>query len=415
MSPASLPISESPIIIVGGGQAGAVAAAALRDAGFEGRVLLVGAEQHLPYERPPLSKDVLVKPEAARLTIHSESFYSEKRIECRFGVAAVHLDVDERQLGLASGETLPFGKLLLATGARARAYPLLDQLGAGIHTLRSLDDAEALRGHLWPGRRLLVVGGGIIGLEVAASATVMGAQVTIIERAPRLMSRGTPLPLVESLAQLHREQGVRFELGAELIEASKTKGGEIHLTAEDGRHFSGDLVVYGIGVELNVDLAVSAGLHLEDGIIVDEYGCTSHPLIYAAGDVARQWNPELGAYVRSETWGNAQNQGNGVARAMVTGQPCDFEVPWYWTDQYGSNFQVAGAIEAEEWLLRGNQTDGKYSLFGLTDGAITGAITVNNGREMRPAKALIAAKARLPDLDALRNPKQDLRKLVPAA
>lgn len=399
-------------VVVGGGQAGAAAVTAMRQAGFDGRIILVGAEPHLPYERPPLSKEVLVKPEGARLTIHPESFYADNRIECRFGDAARHLDLEEHRLELASGESLHFDKLLLATGARARPYPLLDQLGSSVHTLRTLDDATALRGHIWPGRHLLVVGGGIIGLEVAASAVAMGACVTIIERGARLMARGTPAPMVEMLQALHLQNGVAFELGADLVEASQSATGEITLRAADGRLFRGDHVVYGIGVELNADLALSAGLKVEDGILIDEFGRTSHPDIFAAGDVARQWNPARGAHLRFETWGNAQSQGTGVGRAMVTGEPCSFEVPWYWTDQHGHNFQVAGSHEADEWLPRGDPATLKCTLFGLRDDVVVGAVTVDNGREMRPARAMIADGFRVTDRSRLTDPGIDLRKVA---
>lgn len=407
------PSAGGPVhVVVGGGQAGAAAATAMREAGFAGRIIMVGAEPHLPYERPPLSKDVLVKPETAHVVLHPESYYADKGIECRFGDAAVHFDTETHRLELASGETLSFDKLLLATGARARSYPLLDQLGSGVFTLRTLDDAEALRGHIWPGRRVLVVGGGVIGLEVAASAVSMGAEVVVIERGERLMARGAPAPMVEILAALHHDHGVRFELGAELVEASRASNREITLTAADGRAFTGDLVVYGIGVELNVDLAISAGLKVEDGIVVDEYGRTSASSIYAAGDVARQWNPALGGHLRFETWANAQNQGTGVGRAMVTGEPCGFEVPWFWTDQYGHNFQVAGAHEAGAWLRRGVPGELKATVFGLRDDVVVGAFTIDNGREMRPARAMIAAGYKVTDRARLADPKADLRKIA---
>ncbi|WP_448207998.1 3-phenylpropionate/cinnamic acid dioxygenase ferredoxin--NAD(+) reductase subunit [Azospirillum sp. sgz302134] len=404
---------QETYVIVGGGQAGAVAAATMRAAGFTGRILFIGAEQHLPYERPPLSKEVLVKPEQARLTIHPESFYAENGIETRFGVTALRLDAEEHTLELSDGGTVRYDRLLLATGARARPYPLLDHLGAGhlgsgVHTVRTLDDAEALRGHVWQGRRVLVVGGGVIGLEVAASMVSMGGSVTVIERGDRLMARAAPEPLARDLLALHERQGVAFAFGCELIEAGKAASGEITLACADGRRFTGDLVVYGVGVELNVELAVSAGLHVEDGIVVDEFGRTSHPDVFAAGDVARQWHPHLKAHIRYETWANAQNQGAGVARAMVLGEPCTFEVPWYWTDQYGINIQVAGSCEADDWLLRGDRAGGRYTLFGVTGGVVTGAVTVNNGRDMRPARALIEAGAPA-DSARLTDPKTPLR------
>ncbi|MGQ3675158.1 3-phenylpropionate/cinnamic acid dioxygenase ferredoxin--NAD(+) reductase subunit [Xanthobacter sp. TB0139] len=404
---------DTPVhVVVGAGQAGTAAAVAMREAGFQGRIILVGAEPHLPYERPPLSKEVLVKPETAHTTIHPEDFYREKGIECRLHDAAVHFDADEKRLELASGQTLHFDKLLLATGARARAYPLLDGLGSGVYTLRTLDDAEALRGHIWPGRHVLVVGGGIIGLEVAASAVTMGARVTVIERGARLMARGTPAPMVKVLRSLHEEHRVAFELGAELVSAARGASGKITLKAADGRAFTGDLVVYGIGVELNMDLAISAGLKVEDGILIDEYGRTSHPAIFAAGDVARQFHPFSSLWRRFETWANAQNQGTGVGRAMVTGEACSFDVPWYWTDQYGHNFQVAGAHEADEWLRRGTADGLKCTLLGLRDDVVVGAVTIDNGREMRPLRAMIANGFRAGNRDILADPKADLRKIA---
>jgi 3-phenylpropionate/trans-cinnamate dioxygenase ferredoxin reductase subunit len=403
-------VSVATHVVVGAGEAGAAAVAAMRNAGFEGRIVLVGAEPYLPYERPPLSKEMLVKPESAHPTIHPAAWYEERGIECRFSDAAVGIDVETQRLDLASGETITFDKLLLTTGARARAYPILDRLGVGVYTLRTIDDAEGLRGHIWPGRRLLVVGGGVIGLEVAASGITMGARVTVIERAPRLMTRGAPAPMVEALEALHLSHGVHFELAAEIVDATRASNGEITLTTADGRSFVGDLVVYGIGVELNVDLAMSAGVEIEDGILVDETGRTSHPAIWAAGDVARQFYPALGRHQRFETWANAQNQGAGAGRAMVTGAPIDIEVPWYWTDQYGHNFQVAGEHVAEEWLQRGDPASGKYTLIGLTGGIVTGGLTVDNGREMRPLRTMIANGYRVTDRAYLADPKKDLRK-----
>jgi len=406
-------VSDVPVyVVVGGGRAGASAVAAMREANFSGRILLVGAEPYPPYERPPLSKEMLVKPEAAQLTIYPETYYADKNIECLFGGSVARLDADAHRLALASGEEFTFDKLLLATGARARAYPLLDQLGERAFTLRTRDDSERLRSALTPGRRLLVVGGGIIGLEVAASAIALGATVTVVERADRLMARGTPDPLVDILRRLHVEKGVKFELGVTLNDASCSNNGNVLLRAEDDRSFIGDLVVYGIGVELNTELAVSAGLHVENGIVVDEYGRTSRPEIYAAGDAVCQWNPATRHHQRFETWANAQSQGAAVGRSMVTGEPCSMEVPWYWTDQYGHNFQVAGSYEASEWLHRNTGEGFKSTMLGLVDDVVVGAVTIDNGREMRPIRTMIANRFKVTDRALLADPKVDLRKLM---
>lgn len=400
-------------VVVGGGQAGAVAATTLRKMGFDGRLVLIGAERYLPYERPPLSKEVLVSPARAKTTLFSAADYAQQRIEGRWGVAVTALDVPARTVTLADGECIGFDKLLLATGAQARPYPLLDGLGEGVFAVRTLDDAEALRARLRAGVRLLVVGGGVIGLEVAASARGLGAEVCVIERGTRLMNRAAPLHLSQALLDLHLAQGVRVEFGAELSRAGRNEAGAIVLDAADGRRFEGDLVVYGIGVTLNDGLARQAGLAVDDGILVDGHGMTSVSGIYAAGDVARQLNPRTGRHQRQETWSNAQHQGEHVARAMLDGSSFEPDLPWYWTDQYGHNIQVAGEVEVDHWLTRGDAA-GRRTQFGVRGGHIVGAITVDNGREMRPARQLVAAAAPLGDTAALLDPKCDLRRLATA-
>ncbi len=400
-------------MVVGGGQAGAVAATTLRRLGFDGRLVLIGAERHLPYERPPLSKEVLVSPASAKTTLFSAADYAQQRIECRFGVAVTALDASARTVTLADGERIGFDKLLLATGAQARPYPLLDGLGEGVFAVRTLDDAEALRARLRAGVRLLVVGGGVIGLEVAASARGLGAEVCVIERGTRLMNRAAPLHLSQALLDLHLAHGVQVAFGAELTRAGRDEAGAIVLEAADGRRFEGDLVVYGIGVTLNDGLARQAGLAVDDGILTDAQGMTSVSGIYAAGDVARQRDPHTGRHRRQETWSNAQHQGEHVARAMLDGSSFAPDLPWYWTDQYGHNIQVAGEVEVDRWLTRGDAA-GRRTQFGVRDGRIVGAITVDNGREMRPARQLVAAAAPLGDADALLDPTRDLRKLATA-
>lgn len=405
------PSSEQCFVVVGAGQAGAVAVSTLRQSGFSGRVVLVGDEPHLPYERPPLSKEVLVTPATAKTTILDANFYAAHDIKCLVGVSATKLDPAQRILELSSGDRIAFDKLLLATGARARPYPLLDRLGSGVLSLRTLDDAHALRNSLKSGARLLVVGAGVIGLEVAASAQTLGVEVTVIERGTRVMARSAPTHLAEQLLTIHQAKGVQFAFGVDLIAAEKSASGEITLHSSDNRVFTGDVVVYGVGVELNVGLAEQAGLKVDDGIVVDEFGMSSVTGIYAAGDVARQWDPRTSRYLRQETWSNAQNQSTGVARAMVTGESFTSDLPWYWTDQYGHNIQVAGTVDADEWLTRGDPA-GRYTQFGIRDGRIVGAITFDNGREMRPAKQLVSVAAKFNSELPLLDPTQDLRKLV---
>ncbi|WDF71389.1 3-phenylpropionate/cinnamic acid dioxygenase ferredoxin--NAD(+) reductase subunit [Novosphingobium sp. KACC 22771] len=396
-------------VILGAGHAGTAAASAMRAAGFAGRIVMIGDDPHLPYERPPLSKEALRGADGAAPPIYPANFYADRAIELKLGQGATAIDPGAQVVTLTDGERIGFDKLLIATGARARRYPLLDALGEAAHVLRSADDARRLRAELVPGRRLLVVGGGVIGLEVAATASALGLSVEVIERAPRLLARGAPQPLADLLAQAHRDHDVALHCGVDLADASR-EGGMVRLTCAEGREFVGDLVVYGIGVTLNDELAAAAGLAMDDGILVDAQGRTSHPAIYAAGDIARQEQAFLGGAVRQETWANALHQGAAAARAMVTGEAGAHEVPWYWTDQFGVNYQVAGRIAAEQWITRMGPDGRPRMVFGLSQGVLTGAVGVDAGADMRILRKLIAQGARV-DPAVLADPDVALRKM----
>jgi 3-phenylpropionate/trans-cinnamate dioxygenase ferredoxin reductase component len=387
-------MNASTIAIVGAGQAGATAAAELRRQGYAGRVVLIGDEPHAPYERPPLSKDVLLQPDTARCAIHADDFYAQQSIELRLGVPVAGLDPHTRTLTLEDGATIVFDKLLLATGARVRRLPLLDALGDGVYTLRTLEDARRLQAVLKPGCRVLLVGAGVIGLELASSAVDLGARVTVIEQAARAMARCSPSVLSEHLCNVHRARGVALHLGVPLVAAAR-EGGEIVLTLQDGTRLAGDAVIYGIGVEPDTALAHMAGLDIDNGIVVDAQCRTSHAEIYAAGDAACRRDAN-GRPVREETWENANRQAVTAARAMLGLAPDSADAPWFWTDQCGLNIQFAGDMAAPEWLARGTLAAPPCVLFGLDgEGAVVGAITVNQGRDMRSAKALIGKRARI--------------------
>jgi 3-phenylpropionate/trans-cinnamate dioxygenase ferredoxin reductase component len=404
-------MNASSIVIVGAGQAGAVAAAELRQQGFSGRVILIGEEPHAPYERPPLSKDVLLQPDSARCEIHADDFYVQQSIELRLGAQVAVIDTNRRTVTLKDGETFAWDKLLLATGARVRRLPLLDALGDDVYTLRTLDDSRRLLQLLKPGRRVLLIGAGVIGLELASSATDIGAQVTVVEQAPLAMMRCSPAVLNRHLCDVHRARGVAIHLGVPLADA-KRENGEIVLTLQDGTRLAGDGVIYGIGVEPETALARDAGLDVDNGIVIDPQGRTSHPHIYAAGDVARQWDDASGQHVRRETWESAKNQAVTAARAMLGIARNAASVPWFWTDQCGLNIQFAGDMAAPEWLVRGALDAPPCVLFGLDpEGALIGAITVNQGRDMRSAKELIGRRARVAN-EVLADPKQNLRNLA---
>ncbi|TDV27791.1 phenylpropionate dioxygenase ferredoxin reductase subunit [Paraburkholderia caballeronis] len=407
-------MNASTIVIVGAGQAGAIAAAELRQQKFEGRIVLVGDEPHPPYERPPLSKDVLLKPDATRCAIHPDDFYAQHAIELKLGVAADAIDANARTVTLTNGETLAYDKLLIATGARVRRLPMLDALGDDVYTLRTLDDARRLLPVLQPGRRVLLVGAGVIGLELASSATDLGAHVTVIEQAPLAMMRCSPPVLNRHLCDVHRARGVVLHLDAPLERAERANG-DIVLTLKNGTRIAGDAVIYGIGVEPDTALAQAAGLDVNNGIVINAQCRTSNPHVYAAGDVASQWNDASGRTLRRETWENAKDQAMTAARTMLGIAPEANAVPWFWTDQCGLNVQFAGDMAAPEWIARGSLDAPPCMLFGVDhEGALVAAITVNQGRDMRSAKELIARRARL-SRDVLADPQQNLRALARGA
>ena len=402
------------IVVVGAGQAGALAATELRQQGYAGRLILIGEEAHAPYERPPLSKDVLLHPQTARCAIQSESFYAEHNIELKLGVAVTVLDAQARTVTLANGESIAFDELLLATGARVRRLPLLDAIGGPqecIHTLRTLEDAQRLVPVLQAGKRVLLVGAGVIGLELASSAVDLGAQVTVIEQAQRAMARCAPPLLTAHLCDVHRARGVALYLGTPLASAAR-ENGEIVLKLEDGTRLAGDAVIYGIGVEPETTLARAAGLHVDNGIVIDAQCRTSHAHIYAAGDAASQWDAASGRHHRRETWENANRQAQTAARAMLGVAAEAHEADWFWTDQCGLNIQFAGDMAAPEWLVRGSLEAPPCVLFGLDgEGALVGAITVNQGRDMRSVKGLIGKRARIAR-ETLVDSAQNLRNLA---
>jgi 3-phenylpropionate/trans-cinnamate dioxygenase ferredoxin reductase component len=397
-------------VIAGAGQAGATAAAELRRRGFEGRVILIGEEAHAPYERPPLSKDMLIQPDATHSEFFADSFYAEQQIELRRGLRVLKIDPHAHALDLDDGSVIAYDKLLIATGSRARRLPMLDSLGAGVHVLRTLDDARDLRAELAPGRRILIVGGGVIGLELASSVVDLGAHATVIERSDSVMGRCAPVPLRSYLCDLHRGRGVEFHMEASLAGARR-EGGKIVLELADGTLLRGDAVVYGIGAEPCTEPAVDANLKISSGIVIDEYGHISDSDIFAAGDVTSQWDSERRQWLRRETWENANRQALTAARAMLGIEEAETGVPWFWTDQCGQNVQLAGDMDAPQWLIRGEVSDAGFIWFGMREGVVAGAVAVNKGREMRHLKALIAAQRHV-DLQRLLDASGDLRKIL---
>jgi 3-phenylpropionate/trans-cinnamate dioxygenase ferredoxin reductase component len=383
-------VSDKHVVIVGAGHAGGRAAEALRAAGHTGRVTLVGTEKHPPYERPPLSKELLAGAiEHAKTYINPEAFYTEKDIALRLGTTVGAIDRKNQRIELGNGETLPYDALLLTTGARARKLPLPGGDGQRVFYLRDIDDSLALRGKLTEGVRIAVIGAGFIGLEVAATARKRGAQVTVLELAPQPLARVAAPELGAYLATLHRAKGVDLRTGVK-VTAIEDTGNELRIILDGSTPVIADYAAIGIGAQPNVELAQAAGIETRDGIIVDQFGRSSDAAVFAAGDVTRHLNPLLGRHVRLEAWQNAQNQGIAIAKIIAGGEQAFSEVPWFWTDQYETNLQMAGA--PDKWdrvIFRGEPTDPGFTLFQLLDGKVVAAVTVNNARDMRFGRMLI--------------------------
>ena len=383
-------MNDKHIVIVGAGHAGGRAAEALRAAGHIGRVTLVGSEKHPPYERPPLSKELLAGAiEHAKTYLNPEAFYAEKDIALRLGTTVGAIDRKGQRIELHDGDTIPYDALLLTTGARARRLPLPGADGERVFYLRDIDDSLMLRAKLTEGTRLAVIGAGFIGLEVAATARRRGAQVTVLELAPYPLARVAPPEIGQYLAALHRAKGVDLQTGVK-VTAIEDAGKELRILLEGGAPVIADYAAIGIGAQPNVELAQAAGIETRDGVIVDEFGRSSDPAVFAAGDVTRHLNPLLGRHVRLEAWQNAQNQGIAIAKIIAGGAQAFSEVPWFWTDQYETNLQMAGA--PDKWdrvIFRGEPTDPGFTLFQLLDGKVVAAVTVNNARDMRFGRMLI--------------------------
>lgn len=391
------------VVVVGGGLAAVSFVNTLVGGGYRGPVTVVAEETEPPYDRPPLSKAFQADGDVEKIRL---DLSRGRGAHWLHGVRAVRLEPDRRRLMLDNGRTLDYARVVLATGASPRTLPHLQAAAAPVTTLRSADDARRIRAVLRPGAHLLIVGGGVIGLELAATARGIGADVTLIEAQTRLMNRCAPAQLGEIVLRLHREAGVDLRLGTQV---SGVEGGRFALS--DGSRLQPDLVVVGIGVRANDALARQAGIACEDGIFVDGHARTDCPDVLAVGDVSRQRHPLTGRLERIETWANAQNQAAAAARALLDpAAPAYADVPWYWSDQYDWRLQIAGLTEGDEIVLRGDPAAGKGCLLQLRSGQLVGAACINNPREFGMLKRLIASGA-MPDPDALADPQTDLRKL----
>ncbi len=378
------------IVILGAGQAGVWTAVTLRDEGFEGELRLIGDEPHLPYERPPLSKAILAgtqSPESA--TLFDEAALRERRIE-RVVARVETIDPQARTVRLESGERLDYDQLVIATGARNRALACPGAALPGIAYLRTLEEATRLRRDLDAAAHLLVIGGGWIGLEVAATARGLGKKVTLVESAQRLCGRSLPPVASEQLAALHRAHGVDLRIGVG-IERFEGQGRVAQAVLSDGSTVPCDCVLVGIGAIANDELAASAGIATAGGIVVDDFARTSCPDVFAVGDVTLQHNSYLPDRVRLETWENAQNQAIHCARAMLALETRPYDpLPWIWSDQYDVTIQILGFPPApgDEVVVSPGPGEAEPLFAVMREGQFNGAVGFNRGREIKILRRL---------------------------
>lgn len=393
------------IVIIGAGHAGGRAAEAMRAAGHAGRIVLVGEESHAPYERPPLSKELLAGTmEMDQTFLNPDDFYQENDIKLFLGCAAQEIERNNARVRLSDDTDIAYDKLLIATGGRVRRLACDGAGLKGVHCIRTLNDTLALRPQLKEGARLCVIGGGFIGLEVAATARQRGCHVTVVELADQVLGRVADPSVGALVADLHRARGVRVITGAS-VERLEGDAAVAEVICTDGETIDVDLVVVGIGIVPNIELAAEAGIACAPagtpgGIKVDEFGRTSAENIFAAGDVAFHYNPILGRHLRLESWANAQNGGIRVARNMVEEMQPYAEVPWFWSDQFDLNLQVAGAPQSwDRVVVRGDPGPGKGIVFYMEGACVVGATAFSLGRDVRFCKALIENRTEVADAD----------------
>ncbi|MBV8593575.1 MAG: FAD-dependent oxidoreductase [Caulobacteraceae bacterium] len=382
------------VVILGAGHAGGSAAAMLRQFGHQGPITLVGEEPLAPYQRPPLSKAWLKgEADADSLMLKPESFYPDHDIALRLGVVATAIDRAAKQVQLADGDSLAYDILIVATGARARPLPIAGAEFAGVLSLRSAADAEALKAALRPGRRLAVIGGGYIGLEAAASARALGAEAVVIEREPRILARVACVTLSRFFQSYHQGRGVAFRTGVEVEAFEGAADAVTGVRLKGGEVITCDAILVGIGAAPNDEIAQAASLACAGGIVVDERALTSDPAIYAIGDVTHRPLPRYGRMFRLESVANALEQARQAASAIVGRPAPPHEVTWNWSDQYDLKYQFAGLpFDVDDVLVRGDPSSARFAVFHLAGGVIQAVEAVNAPAEFMGGRQLIASR-----------------------
>ena len=372
-------MSENPgIVVIGGGLAAAKAVETLREEGFEGSITLIGDESERPYERPPLSKDYLQgKSTSDDLFVHDEGWYGEHQVETRFGDAAVSIDRELRTVTLSSGDTCHYEHLLIATGSRPNTLRIPGAELAGVFSLRRIGDSDQIRAAFTEAKKLVVIGAGWIGLETAAAARAAGLEVTVLEYAPLPLQRVLGDELAQYFAELHRRNGVDLRTSVSVTELVGTDGRVSSVRVGD-ESLPADMVIVGVGISPNAEIASAAGLAVDNGVTVDERLRTSDPTIFAAGDVANARNTALGANIRVEHWDNAIRQGQLAAKSML-GEAVSYDwQPYFYTDQFDLGMEYVGYASAgDDVVIRGDKASGEFIAFWLADGVLKAGMNVN--------------------------------------
>ncbi|WP_397473790.1 NAD(P)/FAD-dependent oxidoreductase [Pusillimonas sp.] len=381
----------SRIVVVGGGHAAAQLCASLVEAGAGDRVVMITAESHVPYQRPPLSKSYLKDADAAPAWLRAESYYSTHGVTIKLGTEVVGVDRQARRLSLSDGTLLSYGQLVLATGTRARPLPDLDTSQfSNVHSLRTIADADRLRAQFESAQRVLVVGGGFIGLEVASTAAQLGKRVTVLEAAGRLLGRSVSEPIARFLHAHHSLRGVELLLNSRISQVNIEAGRVV--SAQVGEQtLPTDLMLVGIGAEPNDGLAQQAGLYCDDGIVVDSHLRTADPAIWAMGDCVRFPSHILGHLVRLESVQNANDQARCVAANLLGKEQSYGALPWFWSDQGDIRLQIAGLAQPKyEYEVRGTFTSGKFSVLGFEGDVLKVVESINMPADHMAARKLIA-------------------------
>ena len=397
------------MVIIGCGQAGGQAAASLRQEKYEGPITMIGQEPYIPYQRPPLSKQYLSgEQEKEKLNLRQESFYSEKEINLLLGTSVVSVDPLQKELQLDTGETVTYDKLLIASGGRPRKLEVDGHNLKGIHYLRNIDDVDAIKAQMSTSKNMVIVGGGYIGLEVASVAIKKGLTVSVLEMENRILERVTTEEMSAFYNELHSDQGVNILTSTQ---AKAFKGSEaVERVVCDDQEIPADLVIVGIGILPNTEIAETAGLETNNGIVVDEHCRTSNENIFAAGDCTNHPNPLLNRRLRLESVPNAMEQGRVAASNMLGGSKSYSSMPWFWSDQYEHKLQMVGfSKESDQSIVRGDRTSKSFTVFYLKDNLIIAADSVNNPKEFMASKQLIGKKA---SIEALADTSFELKTLI---